>query len=277
MSDDEALTTVYFPTSDDDSNAPEEPMDLPQYQLRDGVKLWQLNDIDPTVLYSFLKRPGFILRLSSNVCIVICDWKYLYTLDLYNLDRSLEYLKAGPEFDALAQDVPFTEADDFLSVRGQVYARETCLPLQGSDLALVQLAFEMLLRFVTGLPKFQPGEYYRSLDLIKCPYALYAMQPNEISFSPELLRECFAQDGWTTNGMITLDFGQPSVTFLTSLEQITFRSIVFRKAILPRSFVERTQSSCVEFTDSQLELASHACSAISSTRLVIRAALCKVL
>ena len=248
------------------SVADNESLDLPLYELCEGVDLWQLNDIDPTVLYNLFQDPGLIIRLSSDICIAFCPWGDLENLELYNEDRSVEYIKAGPEFDGHTQAE--LRIPQRISVNGQVFVRQTCLPLQGPDRVQVQSAFEMLLRFLTGLPKMQPGEYQRSLGFTKSPTS-HAVEPNQISFSPELLRLCFAQDGWETDGRITFEFGQPLVTFLQNLEQFTFRSIEFVSTTIPRSFIERTKSSSVEFLNSELEEVSPGCTGVSSTRRLV--------
>ena len=105
--------------------------------------------------------------IRSNVCIAICPFEYFFSHELYSGDRSVEYQNAGPLFDAFIKDTSSNRS----RCGGQVYVRETCLPLQGSDLVQVQLAFDMLLRFLTGLPKIRPGEYKRSLSFTKKYFA----------------------------------------------------------------------------------------------------------
>ena len=259
-----------------EGDAPEEPFHLSPVALRDGAKLWQLNDIEPDILYSLLREPGIILHLSSNFCILFSPDEQFYTIELYSGDRSVKYQRAGPQFEVcFERKCPLYKWSlDSIPFSAQVYVRETCLPLQGSDLVQVQLVFDMLLRFLTGLPR--PEGENRQVTFTKSPCAKYAIDPNEITYSPEVLRVCFAQDGWGTDGSITFgcfdcEFGQLSSTLLANLEEFTFRSIRFNGLTIPRSFIERTRSSCVVFYDSQLELDSSRSNGISSARLEVYA------
>ncbi|GKY96844.1 hypothetical protein MPSEU_000643500 [Mayamaea pseudoterrestris] len=209
---------------------------LPMYRLRPKAKLWQLNEMDPSLFWKFVQGPGFALQISKTLCAILCNYDHTPCLKHRNGE---EYTDIGPQLSSAAD-----------GRREKLRAKITCFVLPSSlskeELLQVKRDYEVLLRFVTGWPMLGSQPLERNIFIEINPDFDYADDLEDI-FSAECVQTCFAQQGWDETANLRLAEFHPSQAMWTALANHPFNDLTLLGYItIPRSFLR--QHRCASLT-----------------------------